>query len=102
MTLADGRDLDGAGLYTHLSRELAPPAIPLFVRLGDGATRLTETYKLAMADLARDGYSPERVADPLYVLDVAAERYVALTPEALARLRLPLPVAEHDAGGNRG
>jgi fatty-acyl-CoA synthase len=62
---------------------------------------LTETYKLAIADLVRDGYAPERVTDPLYVLDATAKRYVPLTPDALCRLGLDATAA-HDAGAHRG
>jgi fatty-acyl-CoA synthase len=102
VTLREGTELDGAALYAHLERELIAPAIPLFVRLGDGAGRLTETYKLAIADLARDGYSPELVADPLYVLDPTARSYVPLSTDTLTRLGLPAPATAHDTGVNHG
>ncbi|MBK7952214.1 MAG: long-chain-acyl-CoA synthetase [Deltaproteobacteria bacterium] len=89
VALAAGRAFDGEALVGHLERELPAFAWPLFVRLGDGRAVLTDTYKLGLADLKQQGYAPERVGDPLYVLDAAARRYVELTEAALARLGLP-------------
>lgn len=89
VAFAAGRAFDGEALVDHLARELPAFAWPLFVRLGDGRAVLTDTYKLGLADLKRQGYAPERVGDPLYVLDAAARRYVELTDSTLARLGLP-------------
>ncbi|MFO0691630.1 MAG: AMP-binding protein [Myxococcota bacterium] len=89
VALEAGRSFDGAALCAHLAGELPAFAWPLFVRLGDGRAVLTDTYKLGLADLERQGYDPARVTDPLFVLDAAARCYVPSTPATLARLGLP-------------
>lgn len=81
--------LDGRGLCATLLSELPSHALPLFLRIGDGADSLTETYKLGLAALKREGYASDRVDDPLFVLDAKAEAYVPLTSDSLTRLGLP-------------
>ena len=59
-------------------------AMPIFVRV-PAAADMTTTYKLRKVDLQRQGYDAAQVADPLYVRDDTARRYVPLTPEAVQR-----------------
>ena len=94
VTLALDADFSGEALYDTLSADLPDYALPLFVRVGNGESALTETYKLALATLKTQGYSPARTDDPLYLLDRTAGGYVPLTEEALDRL-------ETDGSGER-
>ncbi|NWI08120.1 S27A3 protein, partial [Crypturellus soui] len=79
LVLRPGCRLDGARLYRHL-RELLPPyAWPRFLRLQERLD-VTATFKQQKGRLAREGFDPARVADPLFVLDAAAGAYVELRP----------------------
>ncbi len=74
---------DGAALFAWVEERLPRYAAPLFVRLTREAD-VTTTFKLRKVDLQRQGYGPERVADPLFVRDEAQRAYVPLTPGSLA------------------
>jgi fatty-acyl-CoA synthase len=63
------------GLYAHLQALLPDYARPLFLRLVPSLA-LTETFKQKKGDLARDGFDPGRIADPLYA--DPGDGYVAL------------------------
>ena len=86
LVLRDRAAFDGARLL-RLGR--GAPARPtrrrVFVRLRARARRHA-TFKLRKVDLQREGYDPARVADPLFVRDDAAQAYVPLDAEALARV----------------
>jgi fatty-acyl-CoA synthase len=81
-------DFDGGSFYAHASARLPGYALPVFVRLSSEAD-MTTTFKLRKLDLQRQGYDPDTVDEPLFVLDAAARRYVPLTPASLARAGLP-------------
>jgi fatty-acyl-CoA synthase len=53
------------GLREHIASRLPPYARPLFLRLRTHAD-LTGTFKYSTAELARQGYDPSTVEDPLY------------------------------------
>ena len=89
VALRSGSEFSGESLFAALDAELPPHAFPLFVRVGDGQSALTETYKLGLATLKAQGYSPTRVDDPLFVLDASKNRYVQLTDASLAEEGLP-------------
>lgn len=78
-------DFDLAALYQHLAAALPTYARPLFIRIR-AALDFTGTFKQAKQDLVRDGFDPRRIADPLYVADAAANRYVTLDPELYDRI----------------
>ena len=71
--------LDMRQLYSKLKEELPSYAVPLFVRLTD-RIELTGSYKLSKHTLEKDGFDPNRIADPLYFLDKKSETYITLTP----------------------
>jgi fatty-acyl-CoA synthase len=79
----DGFDL--AELRTHLSRRLPAYACPVLVRIC-AALEATETFKQKKHELVRDGFDPERVKDPLFVLDVNSGCYRPIGADAHARL----------------
>jgi fatty-acyl-CoA synthase len=73
----------------ELRRRLATlPAYarPLFIRIVP-ALEITGTFKLRKQDLAREGYDPRTVRDPLYVDDAARDCYVRLDAQLLAQLQ---------------
>jgi fatty-acyl-CoA synthase len=98
VTITAGASLDGARLHDHLAAQLPAPAIPLFVRLGDGAASLTDTYKIGIARLVREGYATDLTTDPILVLDPTERRYVPLTGDALRRAGIA-PAAPTDHPG---
>jgi fatty-acyl-CoA synthase len=79
---------DGAAFWRWASGRLPPYAVPLFVRLSSEAD-VTSTFKLRKVDLQREGYDPDRVRDPLFVIDEKAGRYVPLDRASLARAGIP-------------
>ncbi|MES2042762.1 MAG: long-chain-acyl-CoA synthetase [Pseudomonadota bacterium] len=84
LILQAGAAFDPQALYRLATARLAPYAVPLFVRLW-GDPDFTASYKLRKVDLQREGFDPEKVRDPLYVIDHAQRSYVPLTPQAVAR-----------------
>ena len=61
-------------LAEHLRARLPAYARPVFLRLG-GAIASTDTFKQRKAPLARDGFDPAVVPDPLFVADRDAGGY---------------------------
>ena len=75
LVVADGFDV--AGLSAKLAGNLAAYARPIFIRLRP-EMEITGTFKLRKVDLVKEGFNPDVIADPLYVLDPDKERYVPL------------------------
>ncbi|NXX48614.1 S27A3 protein, partial [Tricholaema leucomelas] len=82
VVLLPGWQLDGAALYRHLEQLLPHYARPRFLRLQERLA-MTETFKQQKVRLAQEGFDPERVPDPLFLLDEAAKAYVPLGPVLL-------------------
>jgi fatty-acyl-CoA synthase len=68
---------DLAGLHAHLAERLPAYARPIFLRLR-ATIETTATFKHRKNELARDGYDPAAIADPLYVNDAERRAYVPL------------------------
>ncbi len=79
----DGFDMEA--LPAHLARRLPAYARPVFIRISRELDA-TETFKQKKGELAREGFDPGAVADPLFMLDPASGGYVALTSEAYAQI----------------
>ena len=47
---------------------------------------MTSTFKQLKRRLVEEGFDPESIADPLYVLDEAAQSYISLTPRVYGLL----------------
>ncbi len=84
VVLLPGHAFDPAAFWQLAMARLPRYAAPLFVRLPQAAD-MTGNYKLRKVDLQREGFDPALVKDPLYVRDDAAQTYVPLTDEAVAR-----------------
>ena len=74
---------DLRALADHLARRLPPYAHPLFLRI---ATSLdaTETFKQKRRQLAREGFDPVAVSDPLYFRDPGSGEYRPLDASVVA------------------
>jgi fatty-acyl-CoA synthase len=86
LVLVDPRAFDGAAFYAFVSERLPAYAAPVFVRL-QGEADVTGTFKLRKVDLAKEGYDPAVVKDPLWLRDDSARAYVELTPDRYAAVQ---------------
>ena len=78
IVLAEGVEaLDTEDFSAHVNRELPPYARPVFLRI-QREMDTTGTYKLVKSELRRQGYDPEEVKEPLYVMKPGATRYEPL------------------------
>lgn len=66
-------------LYSHVTRQLAAYARPLFLRVRPELDT-TGTFKHRKVDLVREGFDPAAISDPLYFRDDARGGYVPLDP----------------------
>jgi fatty-acyl-CoA synthase len=83
IVIDDGFDL--AELRDHLSRRLPAYACPVLVRIC-ATLDSTETFKQKKHELARDGFDPVCVKDPLFFRDVNSGFYRPIDAEAYAHL----------------
>jgi len=80
-----GRELDLAGLYAHVTKNLAAYARPLFLRL-QPELEVTGTLKHRKVGRIEEGFDPARVRDPLFFADAERKSYVALDAELHTRI----------------
>jgi fatty-acyl-CoA synthase len=80
-----GAGFDPVRLHAQLAEALPPYARPLFLRVMR-ALPATETFKVAHARLAAEGFDLERIADPLYVADPVAGAYAPLDAARFGRI----------------
>jgi citronellyl-CoA synthetase len=80
-------EYDFRQLLTDLRGQLAPYAVPIFLRF-QGEIVTTETFKHKKSDLKREGFDLNVVTDPIYVLLPGRSDYVRLTPECLRDIRV--------------
>ena len=78
-----GSRFDGKRIAAALRDQLPPYAVPLFLRLRK-EQEVTATFKYRKVDLKREGFDPEQVKDPLYVLGSAG--YTRLTAAQHTRI----------------
>jgi fatty-acyl-CoA synthase len=80
--VVDG-DFDITVLHAHLKQRLPSYARPIFLRLSP-RIEVTGTFKQRKVDLVREGFDPEKIADPVFWLDPATSTYERLLPEGYA------------------
>jgi fatty-acyl-CoA synthase len=80
-----GEEFAPAAFYQLAVGNLPSYAVPLFVRI-QPRSDLTATFKLRKVDLQEAGYSPDNMADPLFVLDRELETYLPCSDAALEKL----------------
>jgi fatty-acyl-CoA synthase len=83
--LVTAAPLDLAKFKTHLEKNLAAYARPIFLRI-QPEIEVTGTFKHRKIELVKEGYDPRVVKDPLFFLDPVDGQYVPLTPELHDRL----------------
>ncbi len=81
--LTVGADFTPGVLPAHLEAHLPAYAWPVFLRIVPSISA-TATFKPQRASLAREGYDPALVSDPLYVFDKVLGIYVSLNAAVLA------------------
>ncbi|MDX1805091.1 MAG: long-chain-acyl-CoA synthetase [Alcanivorax sp.] len=86
VTLNDAAHWDGQALARHLCEALPAYAVPLFVRLR-AHQETTGTFKYRKVTLKQEGFAPNRVDDPLYVLLDREQGYQPLTTELYAQIQ---------------
>ena len=79
-------ELNLAAFHYHLTSRLPHYARPLFLRMRTAAD-LTGTFKYSTTELARQGYDPAEVADPLYFDLSEANQYVPLDENLYDRIQ---------------
>jgi fatty-acyl-CoA synthase len=77
------KGFDLKALADHLGQRLPAYAHPLFLRLSD-AIDATETFKQKKHQLAREGFDPNCVRDPLYLRDPQSGAYRVLDAAVFA------------------
>ena len=78
LTLKPGKKLDGKKLARSLQAELPAYAVPLFLRIRE-TQETTGTFKYRKVELKNEGFDPDKVAEPLYVLADPKKGYQPMT-----------------------
>ncbi|WP_426611696.1 long-chain-acyl-CoA synthetase [Bradyrhizobium sp. McL0616] len=76
---------DIARLPAHLAQRLPAYARPVFIRISRELDA-TETFKQKKGELAREGFDPSAIADPLFMAEPKSGAYVAVDAEAYAQV----------------
>ena len=84
--LREGKEFDGKALAKAAYERLPGYAVPLFVRVVKELAH-TSTFKSQKVDLRKEGYNPENVDDPIYVLSGKDEGYVPFYDEYLDEVK---------------
>ncbi|NIG61250.1 long-chain fatty acid transport protein 3 [Pontoporia blainvillei] len=85
LVLRPPHSLDLVQLYVRVSENLPPYARPRFLRLQESLAT-TETFKQQKVRMAKEGFDPNALSDPLYILDQAGGAYLPLTPARYSAL----------------
>ncbi len=80
-----GEDFDLAAFADHIAARLPVYAQPLFLRIS-ASLDATETFKQKKHQLAREGFDPDIVSDPMYFRDPASGAYRPLSAGDHARI----------------
>jgi fatty-acyl-CoA synthase len=84
--LVADHSLDLVGFHQHLANRLPPYARPSFLRIRTGAD-LTGTFKYTNTELARQGYNPDIIADPLFFDLLESHAFVPLDRNLYDRIQ---------------
>ncbi|XP_022106766.1 very long-chain acyl-CoA synthetase-like [Acanthaster planci] len=77
--------LDPKALYDHVVRSLPLYACPKFLRIME-EMNITDTFKQKKTDLAREGFDPNVISDPLFFMDEEKKTYAPLDDEAVQKI----------------
>ena len=76
---------DMAALFAHISGQIPEYARPIFLRILRKMD-VTGTFKVKKTDLVKDGFNPDQISDPLFVIDPERRTYVPITPDLYAAI----------------
>jgi fatty-acyl-CoA synthase len=79
-SLSVSPDFELGSLGEQLKANLPAYARPIFIRI-QPEQEITGTFKLRKVDLVKEGFNPETIKDPLFVLDPITCRYETLDKE---------------------
>jgi citronellyl-CoA synthetase len=79
-------DFDFKGLSTQLLDNLAPYAVPIFLRFKSEMST-TATHKLKKTTLKKECFEIEEIDDPLYIMLPSESTYTKLTPEIYEKIQ---------------
>jgi fatty-acyl-CoA synthase len=68
---------DLKALHRHIEESLPEYARPLFLRMRKDID-VTATFKQKKVDLVKEGFDPDKIADPLYFNDASAKAFVPI------------------------
>ncbi len=86
VTLADGvSSLDLDAFSDYVSTQLPSYARPVFLRI-EPEIDVTGTFKMVKGKLREEGYDPDKVSDPLFVMKPGSDRYEPLDREFAAAI----------------
>jgi fatty-acyl-CoA synthase len=72
--------VDIAALSAHVRAELPSYAVPLFLRFKT-EVEVTGTFKYRKVELVAEGFNPNLLQDPMFLMNQTTGRYEPLTPE---------------------
>ncbi|XP_022542746.2 very long-chain acyl-CoA synthetase [Astyanax mexicanus] len=78
VTLKEGREFEAKEAFIHVCNFLPVYARPRFIRILE-SMELTGTFKQVKVTLVKEGFNPEVISQPLYVLQESSHSYVPLT-----------------------
>ena len=73
-------ELDLAGFARHVRTQLPPYAVPVFLRFQQ-EIEATGTFKQVKGELKKQGFDPDAVTEPVFVLPPRHDQYVPLSRE---------------------
>jgi fatty-acyl-CoA synthase len=76
---------DIEALPAHLAQRLPAYACPVFIRISRELDA-TETFKQKKGDLAREGFDPGAISDPLFMLEPKSGAYVVIDAEMYTQI----------------
>ncbi|XP_038072183.1 very long-chain acyl-CoA synthetase-like [Patiria miniata] len=79
------RPLDPKAFYDHVVRSLPLYACPKFLRIMS-EMQITGTFKHKKTDLAREGFDPNVISDPLFFMDTDKKTYAPLDNDAMKKI----------------
>ncbi|XP_038072811.1 very long-chain acyl-CoA synthetase-like [Patiria miniata] len=77
--------LNPKSLYDHVVRSLPLYACPKFLRIMS-EMQITGTFKHKKTDLAREGFDPNVISDPLFFMDTDKKTYAPLDNDAMRKI----------------
>ncbi|NND68669.1 MAG: long-chain-acyl-CoA synthetase, partial [Halioglobus sp.] len=83
---ADAKEFAVGDFSSYVESELPPYARPVFLRV-QREMDTTGTFKMLKGDLRKQGYDPDQVSDPLYVMKPRENRYELLDHDYYTTLR---------------